>query len=376
MSDAKDAPYHQLQKLYARHPLGCPEHDLFIEILKFYFSPEEAHIASHMTWELEPEETIALRAGLSLDDTALALTAMASRGYIRGLTRQDGVRVFRLLPLVPGLYEVPFTLQDPSPDLEKLAAMWDRYYREGWGHELHGGKVQISRVLPPKDMDKEQVLPYEDVVKVLEQQERLSVIPCACRSALGRCDHTLEICLALSGPNRLREVAGQLPVYDPAHALGRPRARPISVDEAIHLVAKAEGEGLVHVAMNVQNEPSYICACCRCCCALMRAVTELTIPFGVAPSSFWAVVEEDECNGCEACVDQCPVRAITIEDGVAQVNHDLCLGCGLCTHICPLESVHLERRDNNIFVPVADEREMYTIIGLHRNRPWPVHHHD
>ena len=39
MQSGKDKPYHDLQKVYARHPLGAPESDTFIEILKCHSLP-------------------------------------------------------------------------------------------------------------------------------------------------------------------------------------------------------------------------------------------------------------------------------------------------------------------------------------------------
>ena len=49
-----DKPYRALQQLFARHPMGAPDTDTFIEILKFCYEPQEAHLAAHMTWDLEP----------------------------------------------------------------------------------------------------------------------------------------------------------------------------------------------------------------------------------------------------------------------------------------------------------------------------------
>ena len=77
----KTRPYHDLQQLFARHPLGAPDTDTFIEILKFCYEPEEAHLAAHMTWDLEPEEVIAKRAGMSLDEAAQLRKLQALRQH-------------------------------------------------------------------------------------------------------------------------------------------------------------------------------------------------------------------------------------------------------------------------------------------------------
>jgi hypothetical protein len=54
-STEKDRPYRELQQRFAAHPIGAPPTDTFMEILKFYYEPEEAHLAAHMRWDLEPE---------------------------------------------------------------------------------------------------------------------------------------------------------------------------------------------------------------------------------------------------------------------------------------------------------------------------------
>ena len=54
-----------------------------------------------------------------------------------------------------------------------------------------------------------------------------------------------------------------------------------------------------------------------------------------------AVVDKDKCVGCETCVSDCPVQAIQIVDGKAEVQADLCVECGACTGNCPCEAISL-----------------------------------
>ena len=55
-----------------------------------------------------------------------------------------------------------------------------------------------------------------------------------------------------------------------------------------------------------------------------------------------AVVDFDKCGGCAACVDVCPMEAISLnDDGKAVVNEDECGDCGACIDECPNEAISL-----------------------------------
>ncbi len=46
----------------------------------------------------------------------------------------------------------------------------------------------------------------------------------------------------------------------------------------------------------------------------------------------------DDCLGCGACVDECPVNAIVEKDGKYVINADECVECGACAGVCPVEA--------------------------------------
>ena len=48
------------------------------------------------------------------------------------------------------------------------------------------------------------------------------------------------------------------------------------------------------------------------------------------------VVDNNMCNGCETCIDTCPVDVFEIKDGKSvPVNVDDCLVCRACEVQCP-----------------------------------------
>ena len=55
-----------------------------------------------------------------------------------------------------------------------------------------------------------------------------------------------------------------------------------------------------------------------------------------------AKVDEEKCAGCETCVEECPVEAIKMVDGIAKVDSELCTDCGTCVDACPVEAISME----------------------------------
>lgn len=53
-----------------------------------------------------------------------------------------------------------------------------------------------------------------------------------------------------------------------------------------------------------------------------------------------AKVNKEKCIGCGICENICPVEAIKIEDGKAEIS-DGCIECGACVGECPVEAISL-----------------------------------
>ena len=55
-----------------------------------------------------------------------------------------------------------------------------------------------------------------------------------------------------------------------------------------------------------------------------------------------AFVHEDRCDGCQLCLDVCPLHAIKLSSlDKAEINDALCVGCGACIASCPKEALDL-----------------------------------
>ncbi len=51
-----------------------------------------------------------------------------------------------------------------------------------------------------------------------------------------------------------------------------------------------------------------------------------------------AYVINDSCISCGACIDECPVEAISQGDSQYVVDADKCIDCGACAGACPVDA--------------------------------------
>ncbi len=51
-------------------------------------------------------------------------------------------------------------------------------------------------------------------------------------------------------------------------------------------------------------------------------------------------VDNERCVGCGACVEVCPVQAISMNGGKANIDADRCVNCGRCAQVCPQEALY------------------------------------
>lgn len=71
-------------------------------------------------------------------------------------------------------------------------------------------------------------------------------------------------------------------------------------------------------------------------------------------------IEEEKCNGCGACIPDCPEGALQVIDGKARLISDLfCDGLGACIKACPQDAMHVEEREAE---PYDEYKVMENII--------------
>ena len=77
-------------------------------------------------------------------------------------------------------------------------------------------------------------------------------------------------------------------------------------------------------------------------------------PIADNASSYLLQYDREACIQCGACVERCPMVAISMdEDGYPQVD-DYCVRCGQCGMVCPASARKLAARPANDRLPVPD----------------------
>ncbi len=312
-----------------------------LRLLAKIFTPEEAALASVMRLSCEPASEIAARAGVEPRVASRILKEMVRKGQIRA-SKGEGQLLFGLLPFAVGFYEE----QLPRMDKE-MAMLVEQYFQETGGAGVSQPGPPLHRVIPVEEAIPfaVQIFPYERATELIEEARAWGVRDCICRvqqRLVGRgCAHELETCLVFA------PVEG---AFD-----GNETIRPLTKEEALRLLRRAEEAGLVHTVGNYRDGIRYICNCCTCCCGILRGVAEFGVPSAVAHSAFYAVVEETSCLGCGSCVERCQFGALSVQDEVCQVDYARCVGCGVCVIGCPSGALHLQRRPEEEVPPLPSD---------------------
>ncbi len=50
-------------------------------------------------------------------------------------------------------------------------------------------------------------------------------------------------------------------------------------------------------------------------------------------------IKKELCTGCQICVDECSVGAISAEGNVAFIKEEECIRCGVCHNVCQENAV-------------------------------------
>ena len=346
--------YHKLREQMDQYSTGFPASKSGVElkILEKLYAEEDAEIYLDLSMLLEAPDAFAQRTGRSPGETAEKLEDMAKRGLLFRHIK-DGNKRYSAIPFVIGSYEFQVGRMD-----RELAELTNIYMEEVFLDGM-GNNVSPLRTIPVgKSVDVvHKVAAYEDAKAIINGKDKIAVANCICRTQQGLldrgCDKPKEVCL-LFGSHADYYVENKM-------------ARFIDRKEACEILDKCEEAGLVNQPANMVN-PGGMCNCCGDCCGVLRALNLLPNPGEMVYNRYWATVDEEECTGCETCMDRCQMNAIDMgEDDTAMVNTARCIGCGLCVTTCPTDAIHLEEKPKEFQLsPPASGQELMAITAEKR----------
>lgn len=326
-----------------------------IKVLKHMFSEEEAALFLDLSPVPETPDEVALRLGRDKDELEKMLEGMAFKGQLFRL-RKNGMARYSAIPFVVGVMEFQLKHFGSNPALSKDMAV---YGMSGFVKSLASLETPHQRSVPINTelVSAWPIAPYDDAIAILKKQKKIAVANCVCRTMVRNvttelCDKPLETCMMF----------GMTADYYIENGMGR----EIGVDEAIKILELCDEHAMVVQPLNSKNSGA-ICACCGDCCGMMNSLKMRDKPAEAVKSSYFAVIDQDACVGCEVCLDRCQIGAIIMVDERAQLNLDRCIGCGLCVTKCPGEAIHLQKKpENQLYDPPENHMDMYIRMGIER----------
>jgi Pyruvate/2-oxoacid:ferredoxin oxidoreductase delta subunit len=328
----QEAMYQQLSD-----SLGVGDSQILPRIFEMLADEDEAKILLAASPPATVAE-LAEKTGLPEQDVEKRMVPLFTKGLVFKSKKPDGIRYYRVRSLLQ--FHDATVLAPDVP--QEVRGVWKEYHEKEFAthHKrmesaLSNSRLRVVPVNVALEFDN-RIGAFEDVREIVEQADTLAVTACACRVIDGSCGKPLDVCIQI---NRAAE-----------YAIERGSGKEISKEEAIEKLKFAEEEGLVHTVGNTRGLGHIICNCCEDCCINWPGPRTSAVNY-CAPSRFAAVVDEDDCTGCETCLDRCYFEAIEMDDGIAKVVEENCMGCGLCAVTCPTDAVSMKEVRNEAFVP-------------------------
>ncbi len=326
---------------------GYPESKRFHALLEDLMTPEQAQMVAVLPGTAEE---VAQTTGIDESLVKEELEKLFFTGVVIPKGDFNDRQFYRFPRSVEQFFEA--TQANSKRDIEKdteFYTLWHEFSTHEWYPDMAKTYVELpvrQRIVPShKALEGlEGVLPCEDYRELMKARETIAAVPCACRyqtAAVGKaCEHTHEEkdwhCLQF---NRAAE-----------YVIARGSGKQLSIEEALELVDGIAEDGLLHMWPNfdVMKGVNTSCNCCRDCCMMYVPLDMIdeSIANVWVKSRYEAFIDQDECDGCQDCVDRCQFDAIEMVKPEAAakkdrskklkaiVDPDNCWGCGACVPGC------------------------------------------
>lgn len=329
--------------------MGYPFSEALVALLKGMFTPEEALVALAIPCNLAPLEVaptseIVARTDLSEDTATRLLESLGARGRLYAARTRTGEKGYALLQVGYGMPQTFFWAGKEDETAKRMAKLVLDYFTVPTTQKVYGAVPTKSYRYSPAGLSvkvpMQGVMPNEQMEPILEAATKIALAHCPCRMSariLGRtdCTHSLEVCL------KYDEMA--------EFVISKGLAREITRDEAHHLLEECEKEGLVHMVDNTQGQVKHTCNCCGDYCWNVGIIRRRRVPRDQLMAVYFIrETDLENCIGCGACADICPVAAVEMKDGSPVLDLDWCIGCGVCAVSCPAGVISIKRRVDKV----------------------------
>lgn len=330
-----------------------------VELIEELFTPEEVEVASKLPGGTLPVEVLAEKMSMDKEKLHSILESMADKGTV--LAREkDGELIYRLLPIMPGMFEFQFMRGTDTDRDRRLARLFKVYIDIATPLVTKAvtavkGLTPFSRIIPVEKTITagQKVYTFDQLSKYIESSDAIAVGHCYCRHQaylLGEapCDAPRESCMNFGPGARYTSERGI--------------TRMITKEEAFEILSACEEKGLVHLSSNTSAFLEYLCNCCGCHCDLLKKIRDTGSHVWAATSGYLASVDTDACTGCGTCEERCQLNAVSLDEAdLAVVDEARCIGCGACANLCPVEAISMVALDD-VPTPPKTARDLRTAI--------------
>lgn len=192
-----------------------------------------------------------------------------------------------------------------------------------------------------------QVVPIEDVEKVLSMTNSIVRIPCICRKVTT--GKEVRTCFVTTlDPKTM----GMADILDQSFFGGPNVAKFERIDklDALNFMSEQEKKGMFHSIWTFKTPfIGGICNCDDTGCIATKMYKEVTPLF--FRSEYIIKLDKDKCTGCKACITICPFDALEydVNNDKVKINEKRCYGCGICRSVCKFGALTLvDRKENPI----------------------------
>jgi len=181
---------------------GLPESNELMPLIMARYTPEEAALLAGIPFSGRNLEELADMKGMDPDELDPQLHTLARKGLVFRTTRGETVR-YSLNDSFFVFYRSSFWPGRTDEVNKTIAPLVNQYHLHGFMDQYAEVHTKGLRTLPIEKTikDTRQILPYEDVVKLLDTQEYFSVSTCPCKNRKNLdpdspdCKYPTEVCL-------------------------------------------------------------------------------------------------------------------------------------------------------------------------------------